>query len=124
MATNPRTARRGRFWAAVVLLGWWLSPLTAWNDSFTNIPLAIAIAWLLRALGLPTDPKITVLCAYLFTNLLGIVLLWIGGRRLAARAAAAPGRKGSALSILLRLLLHAGLLALAVWAFQEALQAL
>ena len=75
----PSSLRPGqRRWWIVAIAGWWLSPLTAWNDAFTNIPLALGIVWLLRLSGVPLEPKAASVTAYILTNVVGTVLLWIG----------------------------------------------
>jgi hypothetical protein len=114
----PRERRR---WGAVALLGWWLSPLTIWNDAFTNIPLAIGSAWLLRAIGIPVDPKVAAVAAYVATNLLGIVFLWVGIGKLALRGPAGRRevRKGWFLGAAIRIAVYAALVWLTVWSIQR-----
>jgi hypothetical protein len=111
-----------RAWGAVTLLGWWLSPLTAWNDSFTNVPLAIGIAWLLGRLGCPADRKALAVAAYIFTNVLGIVLLWMGAGKLSFPRETRPSSRGGwILQALARTLVYAALVYVTVWSIQALL---
>ena len=120
LAMIPPGRRR---WGIVALIGWWLSPLTAWNDSFTNIPLAIGSAYLLRALGAGVDPEAASVAAYVLTNVLGIVLLWLGvgklslGRQRRARKV----NPGWFLRAGIRTLVYAALVYATVWSIQRML---
>jgi hypothetical protein len=109
-----------RRWAAVALVGWWLSPLTAWNDTFTNIPLAIGIAYLARIAGLKIDPQITAVGAYVLTNVLGMALLWIGVGKLSLPHKEII-RKSNIARTVLRILVYAALVYVMVWWIQEML---
>lgn len=64
-------------------IGLILSPLTLWNDAFVNIPLSSIMAALLYNYLQP-HPNLTVLVSisYLFTNLIGILFIFIAGRKL------------------------------------------
>ena len=117
IAVVPPGRRR---WAAVALVGWWLSPLTAWNDAFTNIPLAIGMAYLLRAAGARIDPRAAAVGAYVFTNVLGLALLWIGVGKLSLPRREALGT-GSVLRLVIRIAVYAVLVFMTVWWLQELL---
>lgn len=54
-----------------------LSPFTWWNDAFVNLPLAYIIAGLFNKL-LSGRFLPAFLTAYWLTNLLGIILMYIG----------------------------------------------
>lgn len=107
-----------RRWAAVALVGWWLSPLTAWNDAFTNIPLSLGIAYAAKAIGIPFDPKIVSVGAYIFTTALGLALLWIGLGKLSLPR---PGalRSGRLLWASVRILVYSALVLLTAWSIQK-----
>lgn len=109
-----------RRWAVVALVGWWLSPLTAWNDAFTNIPLAIGLVYLLRAMGFPVEPKAAAVVAYLLTNLLGLLMLSIGMGKI-SMARPGPPPKNWVLWTALRVAVYIGLCVLVVWAIQKML---
>jgi hypothetical protein len=109
-----------RRWAAMALVGWWLSPLTAWNDAFTNIPLAIGIAYLLRAAGAGIDPRVAAVGAYIFTNVLGLALLWIGVGKLSLPRRRSPWT-GGVLQLVIRIIVYAALVFVTVWWLQELL---
>ena len=64
---------------ATFFLGWLLSPLTAWNDVFLNIPLAYVLA-IVFVKTFRTDFVITLLVAYWLTNILGVVMMLISGQ--------------------------------------------
>jgi hypothetical protein len=71
--------------AAAVTVGWWLSPLTWWNDVFVNLP----IAWLVASLfanGNKLLLLVGVNVVYWATNLLGFLLMHWGGRELLGAA--------------------------------------
>jgi hypothetical protein len=112
-----------RRWGIVALLGWWLSPLTAWNDAFTNIPLALGAAYLLGVLGIPVDPKAAAVTAYIFTNVLGIALLWIGAGKLIVRRPRVRRaiNAGWFLRAGLRIAVYACLVYLTVWSIERML---
>lgn len=61
----------------LILFGWILSPLTLWNDSIVNIPISFGFAPILASIfGL--DYYWSVGLAYLFSNVLGMILLMVG----------------------------------------------
>ncbi len=64
---------------ATFFLGWLLSPLTAWNDVFVNMPLAYGMAWIVSK-TFQTDLVITLVAAYWFTNILGIAMMIVSGQ--------------------------------------------
>lgn len=65
----------------IFYIGWVLSPLTWWNDQFVNIPLSYLLANLLLSI-FPLQFKWLVIISYYFTNLLGILFMYLGGRNL------------------------------------------
>jgi hypothetical protein len=61
----------------LVFIGWLLSPLTWWNDSFINIP----IAWLIATLAGLINQKAFIpalFITYYATNIAGIVMMYLG----------------------------------------------
>jgi len=64
---------------ATFFLGWLLSPLTAWNDVFLNIPLAYVLA-MVFVKAFRTDFVVTLLAAYWFTNIIGLVMMVVSGQ--------------------------------------------
>ena len=64
---------------ATFFLGWLLSPLSSWNDVFVNIPLAYVLA-IVFVKAFHTDFVITLVCAYWFTNILGLVMMAASGQ--------------------------------------------
>ena len=110
-----------RKWAVVALIGWWLSPLTAWNDAFTNIPLSIGAVFLLRALGIQVEPRITAVVVYVLTNLLGLLMLWVGMGKVIRQRPGPPPRRWLP-RMLLRLAMYAAMVFLTAWALQTLLQ--
>ncbi len=70
-------SKKGILRASMFLAGYILSPLTWWNDLFVNIPLSYVIASLLtHVLGRELFPQLFA-TAYLFTNILGLLLMHI-----------------------------------------------
>ena len=72
---------RSRKLAGLLLasIGYILSPLSWWNDAFINIPLSIAVAYLLHAL-LGLNRLIGFYLGYMITNAAGMFLLIYGGQ--------------------------------------------
>ncbi len=116
LSSLPPAKRR---WAVAALVGWWLSPLTAWNDAFTNIPLAVGLAYLVAASGCDIEMKTLSVAAYVFTNLLGLALLWIGVGKLSFPRETRPTSRGWLLRALARTAVYAVLVYLAVWSIQK-----
>jgi len=64
---------------ATFFLGWLLSPLSSWNDAIVNIPLAYVLS-IVVIKTFHSDFVITLLAAYWFTNILGIVMMVASGQ--------------------------------------------
>jgi len=73
-------------------IGFWLSPLSWWNDAFVNIPLALAFAWLVSFFYQPAFTA-SVILGYWLTNVLGLVLLHKGTRKIISEKPAVDGRR-------------------------------
>jgi hypothetical protein len=62
-------------------IGYLLSPLSWWNDLFVNVPLALAIAWLVSFFwNAAFAPSLVI--GYWLTNVLGFVLMHKGAQTL------------------------------------------
>jgi len=71
------------FSGALFFTGWMLSPFTWWNDILVNIPLSYLIANIIYySTGLPF--KWLVLSSYWLTNVLGLFLMYVGGKETVA----------------------------------------
>lgn len=96
--------------AAAFLIGYLLSPLTWWNDLLVNLPLAWAVAsavsWLSPRLFAPA-----LVAAYWLTNLLGLLLMGMGGLQ---AAGSRPTRRAWIYALAGSLTYTLGILAL-VW---------
>ena len=104
-----------KIWAVLaVAAGWWLSPLTWWNDAFVNLP----IAWLVASLfahGNKTALLIGVNIVYWATNVLGFLLMHWGGSDLLGRRgdeAKKPTRRAVVLAVVWSLVYSAVVTAL------------
>ena len=65
-------------WSSLLIfLGFWLSPLSPWNDLFTNIPVAYALAFLL-SFGVDQLFIPIFVGGYWISNILGFVLMHYG----------------------------------------------
>lgn len=64
----------------VFFLGWVLSPLTIWNDSFVNIPLAYLIANFVYFIT-HFHFRWLFISSYIFTNILGVILMLVSGKK-------------------------------------------
>ena len=65
----------------ILTIGWILSPFTLYNDSFVNIPISMAIAYLCNRLLGWSFVSVTGF-AYIGTNILGLLLIAFGIRRI------------------------------------------
>lgn len=63
----------------VFFVGWLLSPLTFWNDTFVNIPLSYICANLFARSG-RSDFLLTMLAFYWMSNILGIFMMYLSGK--------------------------------------------
>jgi len=79
ITARKKAINKGLVYRAIFFLGWLLSPLTSWNDAFINIPFAYLCASLVFRLA-HFDFLPMVLVFYWISNILGIVLMFIGGR--------------------------------------------
>lgn len=77
---------------ALVTIGYLLSPLSWWNDAFVNIPLALGFAWLVNFLYPPAFTASLIL-GYWLTNVLGLVLLHKGARKMLSEKQAVDLRR-------------------------------
>ncbi len=75
----------------LAVLGFMLSPLSWWNDAFVNLPLALAFAWLVSSFYRPAF-TICLVVGYWLTNVLGLVLMHKGARKMTERESAPPSR--------------------------------
>ena len=60
-------------------IGFLLSPLSWWNDLFVNIPLALALAWVISLFDKAAFTA-TFVIGYWLTNVLGLVLMHKGAK--------------------------------------------
>lgn len=76
---KKRTARALRTWwhRILVFVGFWLSPLSPWNDVFTNVPMAYAFGFVFSFFYPPLFFPLVVL-GYWMTNILGFILMHYG----------------------------------------------
>jgi len=61
----------------LVFIGFWLSPLSPWNDLFTNIPIAYAFGFLFSIISQELFLPMVIL-GYWLSNILGFVLMHYG----------------------------------------------
>jgi hypothetical protein len=66
---------------ALATIGYLLSPLSWWNDTFVNIPLALLFAWLVSFCYKPAFAA-SLIVGYWLTNVIGLVLLHKGARKM------------------------------------------
>lgn len=81
-------------------VGYLLSPLSWWNDLLVNVPLAYAFA---TAVGLVSRPLFgpALVVGYWLTNVLGFILLHVGGETVLAGERQPYGRRAAARDLLL-----------------------
>lgn len=61
----------------LIFLGFWLSPLSPWNDLFTNIPIAYGFAFLV-SFGIESLFLPAFIAGYWLSNILGFILMHYG----------------------------------------------
>lgn len=92
----------------VFFMGWALSPFTAWNDVFVNIPISYMLASLfMRRININFINLVLVF--YWLTNIVGIFLMYLSGKNIFT------GGKGvisESLKILLTMVAYSVILAL------------
>ncbi len=76
---NPRVLRG----SIMTIIGYLLSPLSWWNDAFLNIPIALVLAKI-TSLFVPVSFTILFTIFYWATNVLGFVLMYLGGEDIVA----------------------------------------
>lgn len=76
--------KRKTFGGLLALIGYLLSPLSWWNDTFVNLPLALAFAWFVSLFYKPAFGASLVL-GYWLTNVLGFILMHKGAQQAFAK---------------------------------------
>lgn len=61
----------------LAIVGYMLSPLSWWNDAIVNLPIALALAWIVSNVW-PSAFEITLIVGYWLTNVLGLMMLHKG----------------------------------------------
>ena len=75
---KPASTTIRKWWGAtLVFLGFWLSPLSPWNDVFTNVPIAYAFGFIFSFFYPPAFFSLVVI-GYWLSNVLGFVLMHHG----------------------------------------------
>lgn len=70
--------KQKKFWGGVlVFLGFWLSPLSPWNDLFTNLPIAYAFGFLFSLISESFFAPM-IIVGYWLSNVMGFVLMHYG----------------------------------------------
>jgi hypothetical protein len=81
------------FFAGLSFLGWILSPFTWWNDAFVNLPLSyLAASFINRSSAYSF--LYAFLISYWLTNVLGIVLMYVGASGISLGFAERRAAKG------------------------------
>ena len=76
----PMPWKRKLSGGTLAFIGFMRSPLSWWNDLFVNIPLALALAWLV-SLFWPAVFTASFVLGYWLTNVLGLVLMQKGAQQ-------------------------------------------
>jgi len=64
--------------AVLAVIGYILSPLSWWNDALVNVPIGLAVAYVLNSL-IGLSKLLGFYIGYLLSNVAGMVLLFYGG---------------------------------------------
>lgn len=89
--------------SGLVTIGFFLSPLTWWNDLVVNIPLALLFAWTVGWFYPPAF-EVSLVAGYWLTNVVGLVLLHKGGQQLLSRSPQPYSRRQLVKDVLISLL--------------------
>ena len=92
---------------ALFFIGWVLSPFTGWNDAFVNIPLSYLAASLAVRFA-RMDFAVAVTAAYWLTNIAGLLLMYLSGRKIFAEKKIVP----EAIKLVLTVVLYSAILIL------------
>jgi len=84
-------------------IGYLLSPLSWWNDAFVNIPLALLFAWLVSFLY-PSGFTAGLILGYWLTNVLGLVLMHKGARKMLPEKPAVDWRRELLIDVMVSLI--------------------
>ncbi len=75
---SDASSKQKNFWGgALVFLGFWLSPLSPWNDLFTNLPIAYAFGFLFSLISESLFMPMVII-GYWLSNIAGFVLMHYG----------------------------------------------
>jgi hypothetical protein len=77
-AISSAAVKRKGFGSVIAVIGFLLSPLSWWNDLVVNVPLALLFAWCL-SFFYPAAFTASVILGYWLTNVLGLMLIHLGG---------------------------------------------
>jgi hypothetical protein len=83
----------------VAVIGYLLSPLSWWNDTFVNLPLA----WLFASLVSLASPRLfapAMILGYWLTNIIGLLMMARGTARVVVGDSRRHGRRQLVLSLL------------------------
>ncbi len=72
---------RGLFSGILITAGWALSPISFYNDAFVNIPISLFLTKMTHHF-FKFNPVITMGFFYVFTNVMGFVLMFLGARNI------------------------------------------
>jgi len=98
------------FFAAVSFIGWILSPFTWWNDAFVNLPIAYLSANIINRLFANSFLSVF-LVSYWLTNILGIVLMYVGASGLSPKGLL----KNSFRAVLIAIIVYSVISAFLIW---------
>ncbi|MGA3179052.1 MAG: hypothetical protein ABSF38_01770 [Verrucomicrobiota bacterium] len=105
----------------VAFIGFMLSPLSWWNDTFVNLPLALLFAWVVSWFYKPAFAASLVL-GYWLSNVLGFVLMHKGGSRILSEEDKPYGWKGLARDVAVSLIYTVLIVALVRWGILKPMQ--
>lgn len=105
----------------LAVVGYMLSPLSWWNDTFVNLPLALVFAWVVSAFYKPAF-AVALVVGYWLTNIVGLILLHKGAQQMLIEQQRKYSRRDLLKDLAISLLYTALIVLLVKWGVLKPIQ--